>query len=150
MNPKSMNTAERQRRLANGDIMPFGMSDGDQFKVTTLYGDRLDPRLPENTDNYGTWFGQHPQIDLGSQNINEYLTFNSGQLEVRYNKTLGLAGRVSQKGGAGGRQEIGHMKPASLQDWLAVAMSKGTTTQYDSTSSRLITRESNRARGLVR
>ena len=30
------------------------------------------------------------------------------------------------------------MKPESLQDWLAVAMSKGTTTQYDSTSSRLI------------
>ena len=29
------------------------------------------------------------------------------------------------------------MNSASLQDWLAVAMSKGTTTQYDSTSSRL-------------
>ena len=118
--------------------MPFGMSDGDKFEITTLYGDRLDPRLPENTDNYGTWFGPHPQIDLGSQNINEYLAFNSGSLEVRYNKTLGLAGRVSQKGGAGDRQEIGHMNSASLQDWLAVAMSKGTTTQYDSTSSRLI------------
>ena len=138
LNDLTIAPAERQRQLANGDIMLFGMSDGDKFEITTLYGDRLDPRLPEETDNYGTWFGPHPQIDLGSQNINEYLAFNSGQLEVRYNKTLGLAGRVSQRGGAGGRQEIGHMKPESLQDWLAVAMSKGTTTQYDSTSSRLI------------
>ena len=135
LNDLTIAPAERQRQLANGDIMPFGMSDGDQFKVTTLYGDRLNP-MGITDPGYGTWHKwSHPQIDLVG--INEYLAFNSGQLEVRYNKTLGLAGRVSQKGGAGGRQEIGHMKPASLQDWLAVAMSKGTTTQYDSTSSRL-------------